>query len=51
MARLSAAEVRALDPCAFLAVLGKQVIHPGGRRTTDRLQQRAAIRPRGRGQG
>jgi hypothetical protein len=34
MKRLSATEVRALDPYAFLAVLGKRVIHRGGRHST-----------------
>ena len=51
MARLSAAEVRALDPCAFLAVLGKQVIHLSDRHSTDQLLQWAAIQPAERGQG
>jgi SAM-dependent methyltransferase len=37
MATLTSAEVQALDPYAFLAVLGKRVIHPGGRASTDRL--------------
>jgi 2-polyprenyl-3-methyl-5-hydroxy-6-metoxy-1,4-benzoquinol methylase len=37
--------VRELDPYAFLAVLGKRVIHPGGRGSTDRLLQLAALRP------
>ena len=45
MTRLSATEVRALDPYAFLAVLGKQVIHPGGRCSTDRVLKWAAIQP------
>jgi SAM-dependent methyltransferase len=45
MATLTSAEVRALDPYAFLAVLGKRVIHPGGRASTDRLLERAAVRP------
>ena len=31
---LSGAEVEQLDPYAFFAVLGKRVIHPGGRRAT-----------------
>ena len=31
--RPSAAEIQSLDPYAFLAVLGKRVIHPGGRRS------------------
>lgn len=43
--RLSATEVRALDPYAFLVVLGKRVIHPGGRHSTDRLLQWAAMQP------
>ena len=30
-------DVRALDPYTFLAVLGKRVIHPGGRRSTEEL--------------
>jgi len=34
---LSAAEVDELDPFAFFAVLGKCVIHPGGRTATDQL--------------
>lgn len=34
---LSAAEVGQLDPYAFFAVLGKRVIHPGGRTATDAL--------------
>ena len=37
MQRLSAQQVGALDPYAFLAVLGKRVIHPGGRASTDQL--------------
>lgn len=45
MGRLTAQEVQALDPYAFLAVLGKRVIHPGGRASTDRLLEWAAIRP------
>jgi SAM-dependent methyltransferase len=30
-------DVKSLDPYAFLAVLGKRVIHPGGRRSTEEL--------------
>jgi len=41
--RLSAAEVTRLDPSAFLAVLGKRVIHPGGRASTDRLLEWAQL--------
>jgi ubiquinone/menaquinone biosynthesis C-methylase UbiE len=35
--RLSDQEVAQLDPYAFLAVIGKKVIHPGGRRSTEEL--------------
>lgn len=45
MSRLSGAEVQALDPYAFLALLGKRVIHPGGRRSTDQLLEWAQISP------
>jgi ubiquinone/menaquinone biosynthesis C-methylase UbiE len=45
MGRLTANEVQALDPYAFLAVLGKRVIHPGGRASTDRLLEWAGISP------
>jgi SAM-dependent methyltransferase len=38
---LGAAEIGKLDPYAFLAVLGKRVIHPGGRASTDELIRRA----------
>jgi SAM-dependent methyltransferase len=34
-------EVERLDPYAFFAVLGKRVIHPGGRTATDALIRRA----------
>src|SRR5680860_305186 len=37
MATMTTDEIMALDPYAFLAVLGKKVIHPGGRASTDRL--------------
>jgi SAM-dependent methyltransferase len=42
---LTGSEVQALDPYAFLAVLGKRVIHPGGRASTDRLLQLAEVGP------
>jgi cyclopropane fatty-acyl-phospholipid synthase-like methyltransferase len=45
MTTLTSAEVNALDPYAFLAVLGKRVIHPGGRASTDRLLRTAAVQP------
>jgi SAM-dependent methyltransferase len=35
--QLTAAEVESLDPYAFMAVLGKRVIHPGGRSSTEEL--------------
>jgi len=37
---LTAGEVEHLDPYAFFAVLGKRVIHPGGRAATDELIRR-----------
>ena len=45
MKRLSGDEVAALDPYAFLAVLGKRVIHPGGRASTDQLLAWADLKP------
>jgi len=41
--RLAATEIAALDPYAFFAVLGKRLIHPGGRRATEELLQRAEV--------
>lgn len=38
-------DIRSLDPYAFLAVLGKRVIHPGGRRSTEELLSLADIQP------
>ncbi len=45
MSTLSSQQVRALDPYAFLAVLGKRVIHPGGRASTDKLLTWADLKP------
>jgi SAM-dependent methyltransferase len=45
MTTLTADQVRGLDPYAFLAVLGKRVIHPGGRASTDQLLAWAAVKP------
>jgi SAM-dependent methyltransferase len=42
---LSTVEVEQLDPYAFFAVLGKRVIHPGGRTATDALIRRAEFAP------
>jgi SAM-dependent methyltransferase len=41
--RLEASEVERLDPYVFMAVIGKRVIHPGGRAATEQLLNRAAI--------
>jgi|GEM_PF-5462189 len=30
-------DVQSLDPYTFFAVLGKQVIHPGGRKSTEEI--------------
>ena len=38
-------DVQSLDPYHFFAVLGKQVIHPGGRRSTDELFRLADFQP------
>ena len=43
MTRPSAAEIQSLDPYAFLAVLGKRVIHPGSRRSTQQLLELAGL--------
>lgn len=41
--KLATADIDALDPYAFMAVIGKRVIHPGGRRSTEALLQRAGF--------
>jgi cyclopropane fatty-acyl-phospholipid synthase-like methyltransferase len=41
--KLAADEIAALDPYKFMAVIGKRVIHPGGRSSTEALLRRAAI--------
>jgi SAM-dependent methyltransferase len=46
--RLAREQVGALDPYAFLAVLGKRVIRPGGRASTDQLLEWADLHPRDR---
>ena len=45
MPQLTAAHIEALDPYMLMAVLGKRVIHPGGRRSTEELFQRGDFRP------
>lgn len=42
---LTNAEIERLDPYVFMAVVGKRVIHPGGRRSTEELLQRADFQP------
>jgi len=41
--RLAATEIAALDPYKFMAVIGKRVIHPGGRASTESVLRRAQI--------
>jgi SAM-dependent methyltransferase len=41
--KLAASEVAALDPYKFMAVIGKRVIHPGGRASTEALLAQAQI--------
>jgi SAM-dependent methyltransferase len=43
--KLDPIEVERLDPYVFMAVVGKRVIHPGGRAATEQLLRRAAISP------
>jgi SAM-dependent methyltransferase len=43
--RLESADIQRLDPYVFMAVIGKRVIHPGGRAATEQLLGRAAISP------
>src|SRR5205823_4418363 len=41
--KLAAGEIAKLDPYKFMAVVGKRVIHPGGRASTSALLDRAHI--------
>jgi SAM-dependent methyltransferase len=41
--RLAAREVATLDPYKFMAVIGKRVIHPGGRASTKTLLEHAVL--------
>jgi ubiquinone/menaquinone biosynthesis C-methylase UbiE len=43
MTKLAADEIAKLDPYKFMAVIGKRVIHPGGRASTDELLARAHL--------
>ena len=41
--KLAAEEIAGLDPYKFMAVIGKRIIHPGGRVSTETLLRRAGI--------
>jgi SAM-dependent methyltransferase len=41
--KLASEEIGGLDPYKFMAVIGKRVIHPGGRASTESLLRRAGI--------
>jgi len=43
LARLASGAIAELDPYAFMAVVGKRVIHPGGRAATEALLSRAGL--------
>jgi len=43
--KLASGEVAALDPYKFMALIGKRVIHPGGRVSTEALLRSAGITP------
>ncbi|QYU69611.1 methyltransferase domain-containing protein [Leptolyngbya sp. 15MV] len=43
--RLSDEQIARLNPYEFMSILGKRVIHPGGRRSTEELFQLAEFRP------
>ena len=45
MGKLAAAEVEKLDPYKFMATVGKRVIHPGGRASSEALLALAGISP------
>ena len=41
--KLAPGQISYLDPYKFMAVIGKRVIHPGGRASTEALLRRAQI--------
>jgi SAM-dependent methyltransferase len=43
MTKVAAEDIAKLDPYKFMALLGKRVIHPGGRASTDALLSRANL--------
>ena len=48
MGKLASQEVAGLDPYKFMALIGKRVIHPGGRASTEALLRRAGLTPESR---
>jgi cyclopropane fatty-acyl-phospholipid synthase-like methyltransferase len=45
MAQLTTRQIGGLDPYLLMAALGKRYVHPGGRRSTERLLEWADVRP------
>ena len=45
MTTLAGEEIKKLDPYTFMAVIGKRVIHPGGRASTEAMLARADFAP------
>ena len=45
LSQLTDADVDRLDPYAFMAAIGKRVIHPGGRRSTGEMFELAGLQP------
>jgi ubiquinone/menaquinone biosynthesis C-methylase UbiE len=43
IAELTPSDIQTLDPYLFMAVIGKRVIHPGGRTSTDELIRQADL--------
>src|SRR5437870_5343793 len=48
MTKLASRQIQALDPYKFMATIGKRVIHPGGRASTEALFTHARIGPNDR---
>jgi hypothetical protein len=43
MTNLASRDIAGLDPCKFMAIMGRRVIHPRGRASAEALLRRAAI--------
>ena len=43
MTSVTSSEIKGLDPYTFMAIIGKRVIHPGGRRSTEKLFENAGF--------